>query len=112
MIVRKPKFRLRAEHPARQLAADLDTLDVLSAWQNRPFRRKRHFIARFHVGRAAHHWQSLSSSSDLADDQVIGLRMGINADNLSDLYRFSPLLADPFNLKSGHGEPLGQTVGR
>src|SRR5712692_5172754 len=110
MILRESQLRFRAKHSARHLTADLRTLYLLSAREERSFRRERHFIAHLHVGCAAHDWHGFPTGSDVTHDEMVGLRMRIDTGDLRDGDRFSSLLADPFDLQTGHGESIGQTV--
>src|SRR5713101_8615219 len=110
MILRESQLCFRTKHPARYLTADLCTLYLLSARKGRSFRRERHFIAHLHVGCTAHGRHGFSTSSDVTHDEVIGLRMRSDTGDLGDGDRFSPLLADSFDLQTGHGKSIGQTI--
>jgi hypothetical protein len=92
------------------LTADLDPFYLLSIRKSRAFHRERDFVAYLHVARATHDRHGFPTSSDMADDKVVGLRVRIDPGDLSNGNRLGSLFNAAFDLKAGHGKAIGQAV--
>jgi hypothetical protein len=91
------------------LAADLDALDTLPAWQCNSRRREGNPIPFVHIGRPAHYGHRLSTSGDMTDYQVIGPWVWLDAKDLGNADKLIPLLTYRLDFEPRHRQSLGET---
>ena len=103
-----------AQHAAALHAAQHALFDLHAAGQLRAVQRHGHKVAHLEVGRAGDDLQRSSLPHfHLADDHVVGVRMGHDGLNAADDHVFHRVggVFVALHLAAGHGEPVGHLLG-
>src|SRR5207253_10081437 len=106
------QFGLGAQHAVGFNATQLGLLDFEFAWQFGTDHGERDLQARAHVWRTANHLEGLRAIGDLANAQLVGVRVRLGAQHLTHDHaaEFTGSRRNAIDLKTGHRQTSNQLV--